>query len=287
MELFWQVIINGAELSATYALVAVGLTLLFGIMRVFNFAHGEFFMVGAYVVWLVYSVAGWPFLAAAVLSVFVVGVLGIAVERSLFRPLRENPLAVFIGSIGLSFIFQVAVGQAWGVGWPKPVNSPFQMVLNIFGGRIGLQTFIVIPLSFALLGGLWIFMHRIKMGQALRACAQDAETASLQGISIDRMKMIAMALGCALAGVAGAFMAPLISVDPYMGTRVIMKSFMVVIVGGVGIIEGTILAALLFGFLDSAVTTVADSTIANVVGLLIMLIILAVRPRGILGRAQI
>ena len=137
-----------------------------------------------------------------------------------------------------------------------------------------------------MLGLLWLFLHRFKLGRALRATAKDPEAAALQGISTDRMALLAMGIAAAFAGVAGALMASIYPVTPYMGHTVILMTFIIVIVGGTGSLEGAFLAAILFGFLHTIVTTVLDSTIANIIVTVVMAVVLAIRPKGLLGREE-
>lgn len=286
MEFVGQTIVNALVTSAFYALIAVGLSLVFGVMTIVNFAHGELYMLGAYTVWFLYAVAHWPFFAAVGVAIVAVGLLGILLERGIFRPVRGNPLSALIISIGIVFILQVSVGQIWGVGKMKPVPAAFPGALDLLGIYISWQRLIVIPVAILLLGGLWVFLTRSRLGRALRASAQDSEAAALQGISINRSAAIAMLIGCAMAGAAGALMSPIMSVYPYMGHMVIWTCFVIIIVGGAGNIKGTILAALFFGFLHTIITTLLDSTIALIVSSLFMLIFLAIRPQGLLGYAE-
>jgi branched-chain amino acid transport system permease protein len=286
MELVLETIVNCVVASAFFVLIAVGLTLVFGTMKIANLAHGEFYMIGAYVVWRLYAVAHWPFLAAVVVATLLVGVLGVIIERGIFRPVRGNVLSGFIISIALVDILQVLVGQIWGVGNPKPVPPAIPGVLEVSGVSLGWHRFIVIPAAILLFGVLWVFLDRFRLGRGLRASTQDSEAASLQGISIDRSAAIAMFIGCGMAGAAGALMAPVMSVNPYMGSPVIIMALVVIVVGGTGDIRGAILASLLFGFLYTIVTTVSDATIANIISVLFMLFILAIRPRGLLGHAE-
>ena len=189
-----------------------------------------------------------------------------------------------ISAVGLVFILQVLVGQIWGLGLNKPVPYAYRGVVKPLGVPICYHDLIVILVSVGLMIILWIFLNRIRLGQGMRAVSQDSIAASLQGISINKMGLVAMGTGCAFAGLAGALSAPLVTVNPYMGGTIILKAFLIVIVGGVGSIGGTILASLLFAFLDTVITRLADSTIANMIGLLLMLGILTFRPKGLLGR---
>ncbi len=286
MEFFGQTILNGLMTSSFYALIAVGLSLVFGVMHIVNFAHGEFYMVGAYTVWILYALLHWPFFVAVGVAIVLVGLLGVLAERFVFRPVRGNVLSGFIISIGLVFVLQVLVVKIWGVGKMKPVPAAFPEILDFWGVSTSWQRFIVVPATVLLLWILWVFLARTGLGRAIRASALDSEAASLQGISINKTAPLAMLIGSAMAGAAGALMAPIMSVYPYMGHTVIWTAFVVVIVGGAGNIGGTILAALLFGFLHTVVTTLLDSTIANLVSALFMLVFLSIRPQGLAGYAE-
>lgn len=286
MEFFWQTILNGLMISSFYALIAVGLSLVFGVMHIVNFAHGEFYMIGAYTVWVLFALLHWPFFIAVGAAIVIVGLLGLVSERLIFRHAHGNVLSGFIMSVGLVFILQVAVVEIWGVGKMKPVPAAFPQVLDIGGVSTSWQRFIVLPATIILLWALWYFLAKFRVGRGLRASAQDPEAASLYGISPKKSAAVAMLLGSAMAGAAGALMAPIMSVHPYMGHSVVWTAFVVVIVGGAGNIKGTILAALIFGFLTTIITTLLDSTIANLVNTLVMLVILAIRPQGVAGHAE-
>ncbi|HBF42028.1 MAG TPA: branched-chain amino acid ABC transporter permease [Desulfobacteraceae bacterium] len=286
MEFLWQTILNGLMISSFYALIAVGLSLVFGVMHIVNFAHGEFYMIGAYTVWVLFALLHWPFFIAVGAAIVIVGLLGLVSERLIFRHAHGNVLSGFIMSVGLVFILQVAVVEIWGVGKMKPVPAAFPQVLDIGGVSTSWQRFIVLPATIILLWALWYFLAKFRVGRGLRASAQDPEAAALYGISPKKSAAIAMLLGSAMAGAAGAFMAPIMSVHPYMGHSVVWTAFVVVIVGGAGNIKGTILAALIFGFLTTIITTLLDSTIANLVNTLVMLVILAIRPQGVASHAE-
>ena len=286
MQLVWQTIANGLILSAFYALIAVGLCLVYGVMKTANFAHGEFFMVGAYIVWLLYALYHWPFWVTVVVAIIGVGLLGVLAERTIFRPVRGDLLAGFIISLGLVFILQVLVGRIWGVGLAKPIPVPLPGALTVFGISVGRQRFIILPVALFLLGGLYFFLNRTKLGRGIRACALDREAASLHGVNANTMAAITLGMGSALAGAAGALMAPNMPVQPYMGATIIWMCFVVIIVGGMGNLKGALLASIFFGFLNTIVTTWLDSTIAIMVANLFMGIFLAFRPQGVMGYAE-
>ncbi len=284
--LLLQTVVNSIAASSVYAIIAVGLAMAFGVMKMANFAHGEFYMVGAYVVYFFYAIHGWPFPLAVLMAVPIVGAIGVATERLIFRPTRSNVLAGFMATAGLALILQVLVGQTWGVGLMRSVPTPYMGAADIMGAKVGWQRVLIVPVATAMLGALWFFLFHVKQGKALRACAQDPDTARLQGISINRMTMLAMAISGAYAGMAGALMAPIQPVTPYMGHSVILTAFIVVVMGGMESIAGAVLASFILGFIHTFVTTLSDAVMAQMVGVACMATILVVRPQGLLGRVK-
>lgn len=288
VELLVQTCVNALYAASFIALVAVGLALIFGVMGVINFAHGELYMMGAYAVVFVFADQQLPFFFAVAVGLVFVGVLGLAMERFMFRPLRDNPLSGLIASIGLLLVLQAAVTLVFGVRMehiPPPTQTTLT-VLGIDGVVMPVQRLYVIVAAVVLLSGLWIFLKRTRLGWALRACAQDPEAASLQGISLNGTARVAMFVGAAMAGIAGALTAPLVRTYPYMGHSVIVTAFIVIIVGGLGSLEGAVLAAVIYAFVHTFVTTFADGVIADIVGLLLMLAVLVVKPTGLFGSGE-
>ena len=285
-ELFLQTIVNATYAASYMALIAVGLVLIFGVMGVVNFAHGELYMAGAYAVVALYAGLGVPFFVAVVIGLIFVGLLGLIMEYGLFRPLRDNPLGGLIASIGFLLIMQTVAVLGFGVHMEHVPPSTQEKILFADGVVLTYQRLYVILAAVGLLSALWFFLRKSKFGWALRACAQDREAAALQGMSINHTARLAMFIGAALAGVAGALTAPLVSPTPYMGHPVIITAFIIIIVGGVGSLEGAVLAAVLYGFVNTFVTTIYDGTLANIVGLLLMLIVLIVKPTGLFGAKE-
>jgi branched-chain amino acid transport system permease protein len=283
VELFLQTIVNATYAASYMALIAVGLVLIFGVMGVINFAHGELYMGGAYTVVALYADMGMNFFAAVAIGLMFVGLLGLVMEYGLFRPLRENPLGGLIASIGFLLILQTIAVLGFGVQMEHVPPSTQAKIVFSDGVVLTYQRLYVILAAVGLLSALWLFLRKSKFGWALRACAQDREAAALQGMSINHTARLAMFIGAALAGVAGALTAPLVAPTPYMGHPVIITAFIIIIVGGVGSLEGAVLAAILYGFVNTFVTTIYDGTIANIVGLLLMLIVLIVKPTGLFG----
>jgi len=285
MELILQTVINAVMQGFFYSLMAIGFTMIFGIMGIINFAHGELYMLGAYVVWLTYAQGIMPFPVAVIAGAGIVAGVGLAMERGLFRPMRGNAFMACMLSIAMLFILQNFAKTTWHIGHMKRIPPYMQGVVEIFGASAPLQRLMIIPVVGGLIGGLLFFLKRVKHGQALRAVAQDPEAASLQGISIDKAGFIAMAIAAGLAGVAGGMMAPIVRVDPYMGHTAVMTALMVTIVGGLGSIGGALLASFIYGFLICFVTIYFDAQVAMIAAALFMFIILIVKPRGLLSHA--
>jgi branched-chain amino acid transport system permease protein len=286
VELLLQTIVNATYAASYMALIAVGLVLIFGVMGVINFAHGELYMAGAYTVVALYAGFGVPFFVAVAAGLVFVGVLGLLMEYALFRPLRDNPLGGLIASIGFLLILQTIAVLGFGVQMKHVPPATQEKIVFANGVVLTYQRLYVIVATVVLLSALWLFLRKSKFGWALRACAQDREAAALQGMSINHTARLAMFIGAGLAGVAGALTAPLVAPTPYMGHSVIITAFIIIIVGGIGSLEGAVLAAILYAFVYTFVTTIYDGTLANIVGLLLMLIVLIVKPTGLFGAKE-
>lgn len=286
VELLAQTGLNAVYAASYISLVAVGLVLIFGVMGVVNFAHGELFMAGAYAVVALYADMNVPFFVAVAIGMAFVGCLGLLMEWALFRPLKDNPLGGLVASIGFLMILQSLAVMGFGVRM-EHIPPVTQEVIR-FSEKVGLPVgrLYVIVAAVVFLSALWYFLKRTRFGWALRASAQDPEAAALQGISITQTARIAMFIGAALAGLAGALTAPLVSVNPHMGHSVIVTAFIVIIVGGVGSLEGAILASIAYAFVHTFVTTFWDGVLADIVGLSLMLIVLIVKPTGLFGSAD-
>jgi branched-chain amino acid transport system permease protein len=284
-ELLIQTAVNAAYAASYMALIAVGLVLIFGVMGVINFAHGELYMAGAYAIVYLYAGMQMPFLVAVAVGLAFVGCLGLVIEWAMFRPLRDNPLGGLIASIGFLLVLQSGAVLLFGVR-AQNVPAVSRERLDIAGAVLTYDRFMVIAATIVLLAALWSFLRFTRFGRALRAVSQDREAAALQGISINQTARWAMFIGAALAGVAGALTAPLVPTTPYMGHAVIVTAFIIIIVGGIGSLEGAVIAAILYAVVHTLVTTFFDGVIANIVGLLLMLAVLIVRPQGLFGAQE-
>ncbi len=286
LELLAQTGLNAIYAASYMSLVAVGLVLIFGVMGVINFAHGELYMLGAYAVVALYADLQMPFMFAVAIGLAFVGVVGLGMERALFRPLRDNPLGGLVASIGFLMVLQALAVMGFGVRMEHVPPVTQEVIVFSEKVRLAVPRLFVIIAAVVLLTALWVFLKKTRFGWALRASAQDPEAAALQGISINQTSRIAMFIGAGLAGIAGALTAPLVSVNPYMGHSVIITAFIVIIVGGIGSLEGAVIAAVAYAFIHTIVTTFWDGVIANIVGLSLMLVVLIVKPTGLFGTAD-
>lgn len=286
LDLLAQTGLNAVYAASYISLVAVGLVLIFGVMGVLNFAHGELFMAGAYAVVALYADMHLPFFVAVAAGLIFVGLLGLLMERTLFRPLKDNPLGGLVASIGFLMILQSLAVMGFGVRMEHIPPVTQEIITFSEKVRLPVARLYVIIAAVVLLSALWYFLKRTRFGWALRASAQDPEAAALQGISITQTAKISMFIGAALAGVAGALTAPLVSVNPHMGHSVIVTAFIVIIVGGVGSLEGAVIASVVFAVVHTFVTTFFDGVVADITGLSLMLLVLIVKPTGLFGSSE-
>ena len=281
-----QVIINGVTLGTNYILMALGFTMIFGVLRIVNFAHGEFYMVGAFLVLTAMVKLEVSYFVAAALAVLAVGVMGYLAEAVIFRKFRDKELEGMIVALGLSILMQNLGQVAWG---PYDLSIPpvFTGVLKIGSMFYPLERLMVVLLSFLLMAGFYLFLKRTKLGLAIQAIAQDTEIARVQGIRINRLYPLAFAIGTGLAAAAGAVIGPLFQLNPWMGIMPQVKAFIVVILGGIGSIPGAFLGGLILGVAESFVSTYASKAIADMLGFVLVIGILLFRPSGLFGHSQV
>jgi branched-chain amino acid transport system permease protein len=286
MQFLIDTLLNAAMASAATALVSIGLALIFGVMRVENFAHGELYMVGAYVTWYVTVKIGLGYFAGFAGAVAVTAAIGAVMEVALFRRLRSNPVGALIVTVGVLLILQTSMVWLAGINSTLLVDSPFPGALRLGPINLPWHRLFVIVSAIVLLACLAWLLRGTRFGWAIRAAAQDREAASLQGISIGRVAVYALMLSAGLAGAAGSLMAPLVRISPFMGQPIIITAFIVVIMGGIGSIEGAIIASVLYSTFYTFISAYIDGTIATIAGLCIMLAVLIFMPSGLLGKAE-
>jgi branched-chain amino acid transport system permease protein len=283
-----QQAINGIVLGSLYVLVALGLTLIYGVLVQINFAHADFVTIGAFSAYFLMHLAGIPYLAGIAAALIIGGLLGLLINAAIFMPLRarRSELLPLIATIGVSVMLQ-NVMLAWLGPIPYAFETPYSnQVIRVAGTFFTLQSVIIIAVSVTTITLLYAFMKFTFLGKALRAVAQDRETAGLMGINPNHLIMLTFVLASALAGLAGAMLAPILVLTPFAGTSVIVKAFAIVIIGGFGNVEGTILAGLLVGLIESFTTQYLDPGWIDIVVFGLLLLMLAVRPTGLISERR-
>lgn len=279
-----QIAVNGLLASLIYVIMALGFTLIFGIMRIVNFAHGEFYMVGAMVVLFLFGTAGVPFFAAVAAGGLVSAVLGVVAERLLFRPIVNDELSCMIMSLAIGIILQSITLLVFGPA-EQTVTRPFSGTWSLAGSVVPWDRSIVAACALVILAVFYGFLKFSRLGLAMQAVAQDRETSSLMGVESGTVYAMAFGIACLLAGLAGGLMAPIYTIGPYMGELPMLKAFVVVILGGLGSIPGAVLGGLLIGLSESALSTMLDSGAALIASFVIVLLVVITRPAGLLGRS--
>lgn len=284
MQLVIQISIIALMSAFVYALVALGFTLVFGILRIVNFAHGEFYMLGAYAVYVFYGQFGWPYLPAIVASALVVGALGLIAERTLFRRFAGDEMGGMIMSLALAISLQAAISLLFSVdehSVPRPVEGALQ-IGDVFLAK---DQLLVVGITLLALGAFYALIEKTRLGVTIRAVAQDREVARLQGVRSWRIMALTFGLSCMLAGLAGALMAPVYTISPHMGELVVVKAFIIVVLGGLGSLPGAVVAALILSFTEAIAATFYNATIATMASFLIVIAVLVIRPAGLMGRS--
>lgn len=277
-----QNLLNGLMSGWIYILVALGLTLVLSIVGIVQLAHGEIYMIGAYIIYYFCVSAGLTFFLSLLISILFTGLLGIILERWFLRPFRDDIEGAIITTIALILILQTAIIAISGPGY-KNIPSPIQGVLTILSARLSWERLITIIVSMVLVSALLIFINKTKIGQAMIAVSEDRHAAALMGINVNRVSSVAMFLGCALAAAAGGLTGAIFDLTPFMGDFALMKGIEVIILGGLGSIPGTIIGGLILGLVDGLVTPLLSVQMANIIGLIVIVLILLFRPQGLLG----
>jgi branched-chain amino acid transport system permease protein len=278
---FSQTLINALMLGMTYMLIASGLTLTYGVMRLLNFAHGELYMLGAYIVFYIFGQLGFNYFLAMLAAALVCGLCGIVIERVLFRPLVGQIIPQMVLGLGISTALAGIALIAFGEK-EKGMPHVFTGVFQVYGVTISVERVAVILFSAAIMFGLTMLLARTKVGYAMRAVAEDQQAAKMQGISMPRTNMQCFGLSCLLAGVSGALLAPLFYIDPFMGGHAFLTSVVVILLGGLGSIPGAAAGGLVLGMVHGFGYTYIGS-IAELFGFIIIYLILLLRPQGLLG----
>jgi branched-chain amino acid transport system permease protein len=281
-----QVIINGIVLSANYALIALGITLIFGILGILNFAHGQMFMIGGFMVYYVYAIFGLPFILGLLTAAVVVGLIGVAFEVFFFRRVlriakrEENSMLLAVGTaLLLENIALFAFGEKQR-GVPPVVTG----VQHIGDAYLPTGRLLVVALSIALIAALLLFVQYTKPGRAMRALAQDREVTLLMGVNVDRISALGFGLGAALAGLAGGLLITISAVNAGIGTVTSIKAFIMIMIGGAGVVAGAILGAIVLGFAEAVGYAFIPGSITYLLIFVGLILFLIIRPQGIMGK---
>jgi branched-chain amino acid transport system permease protein len=279
-------LLEGTVTAAVLALTAVGLSLVFGVMRVVNVAHGEFFMLGAVLAWFVTQNIGGPpavgFIAALVIAPLVVASVAAVADWAVLKRLHYDPEATIVATIGLLYILQQTALTLYGPE-ARPVQAPFTWRIQTpWFGYSGYKLFVVAAAA-VILAGIWALMTRSRAGLIMRATQVDRQTAQAFGINVDRVYAGVFALGAGLAAVAAVLVVPIQQAHYLMGGDPLLLSFIVVIIGGLGSLRGTLVAALVIGLGDGVISMFFSPTLAKIIATLLVALVLVFRPQGLFG----
>lgn len=286
---FLASLINGISLGSVYAIIALGYTMVYGIAKMLNFAHGDVIMVGAYAAFVMISQMGMPVALAIPISMVVCTVLGLVVERFAYRPLRKaaSPLAVLITAIGVSYLLQNLALLIFGADTKSFSSVVTLSALKLFDGKIVItgEMMVNAVVCVVIMAALTLFVNKTKQGQAMRAVSEDKGAAQLMGINVNGTIALTFAIGAALAAIAGVLMCSSYpSLNPYTGAMPGIKAFVAAVFGGIGSIPGAFIGGLLLGVIEILGKTYISSQLGDAIVFSVLIIVLLIKPTGILGR---
>ncbi|MBR4442322.1 MAG: branched-chain amino acid ABC transporter permease [Clostridia bacterium] len=289
MVSFLRFLINGISLGSVYAIIALGYTMVYGIAKMLNFAHGDVIMVGAYIAFCAMAYLSLPPLVAVLLAMIVCTAMGVVIEGLAYRPLRQAAsLAVLITAIGVSYFLQNAALLIWSSN-PKIFPSVFAVgSFRLFDGElvISSETLLTIAANIVIMVALTLFTGRTKMGKAMRAVSEDKGAAELMGINVNRTISLTFAIGSALAAVAGVLLcsATTVPVTPTLGSMPGIKAFTAAVFGGIGSIPGAMLGGMLLGIIEILGRAFVSSELSDAIVFAVLIIVLLFKPAGLLGK---
>ena len=285
---FLSYLINGISLGSVYAIIALGYTMVYGIARMLNFAHGDIIMVGGFTVFTIVTTMGGSPVVGILASVVVCTVLGVTIERVAYRPLRDaSPLAVLITAIGVSYLLQNVALLIFGSNARQFTSVITVPALKLAGGKLSISsvTIVTILSCIVIMAALMVFINKTKMGQAMLAVSEDRGAATLMGINVNRTISVTFAIGSALAAVAGVLLCSAYpSLSPYTGSMPGIKAFVAAVFGGIGSIPGAFIGGILLGIVENLAKAYISSQLSDAIVFSVLIIVLLVRPTGILGK---
>ncbi|MFB4210618.1 branched-chain amino acid ABC transporter permease [Shouchella sp. JSM 1781072] len=284
MDVLLQQIVNGLTVGSVYSLVALGLTLVYGILHIPNFAHGALYMVGGYITLLSMTSLGVPYFVAMFIAILVVGVLAMLMQRLVFHPLRHSPpIHDKIAAIGVLLFLEALVQLIWGAEY-RSVTTPFTEVVSILGITVTQQRILIIFAAVIVMILLQLFLKKTKTGSAIVAMSQNREGAFLVGVNANKVALLTFFISGALAAVAASIASPINLVYPGMGHLVILKAFVIIIIGGMGSIPGAIVGGYILGITESLGATFISSTYSDLIAFVLLVFILTMRPQGLFAK---
>jgi len=285
--MFSQVLLNGLFSSSIYCLVALGLTLILGVMDIADFAQGALYMIGAFVAFLVSETLGLNFFIALVLAVTAAAAVGIVNNFLVYQPVLKRGANSLIAALGILLIIQNLATLVFGADY-QTYQLPFGMAnVDFFGGTITVYKLCIIATAALMVPAVWVFLTKTRIGKAIRAVSQNPEGAAIVGISSTRVSVFTFALGTALVGLTGALVSPIYAFDAHFGATTIVKAFTIVIFGGLGSLRGAVVGALIIGVGENMIAGYVSTEYSNLMTFVLLILILFVRPQGVFGRKAI
>lgn len=285
MELILFQLLNGIVIGSIYALVAMGLTLIWSIAGIPDFAQGGIYVFAAYAAYFAVTLLNLPYLLSLFVAMVFGAFLAVIFQKIIYRPLRDDPLAVLLSAIALFFLLENLAIFLW-TPKAKTLSSPFDIPINFAGLTFSLHRIIILVIAILMFIIVNIFIRKTKLGKAIRAVAQDREASMLVGINTERILTITFALGGALTSLAAALVAPLYAIYPGMGDLPLLKSLVVVILGGFGSLIGALVGGLILGIVEAFGATYVSAAYQHGFAFLILIITLLLRPQGLFGKGQ-
>ncbi len=286
MTLLYQ-LINGIQIGSIYALVALGYSMVYGIVKLINFAHGDIIMVGAYCTWYLMAKVNAPAWAAVIFAVVFCALMGMSIEKIAYKPLRKSArISLLITAIGISFLLQ-NLAQIIFTANPRMFTNIFSGMITIGDQRVSAATVVTIIISIIIMIGLSLLVNKTKIGKAMRAVSEDNEAAQLMGINVNNTISFTFALGSALAAIAAVlYCCSYSQISPTMGSMLGLKAFVAAVFGGIGSLPGAMIGGLCIGLAESLTKGYISSKLADAVVFGILILVLLIKPTGILGRKQ-
>ncbi len=285
---FLSYLINGVSLGSVYAIIALGYTMVYGIAKMLNFAHGDIIMVGAFAAFTVISTLGFPPLVGVLVSIVICTLLGVTIERIAYKPLRgASPLAVLITAIGVSYFLQNLALIIFGSNTKQFTSVVSLPTLKLAGGELSISavTIVTIVTCVVVMVGLTTFINKTKMGQAMLAVSEDNGAATLMGINVNGTIALTFAIGSALAAVAGVlYCSAYPNLSPYTGAMPGIKAFVAAVFGGIGSIPGAFIGGIVLGIIEALSKAYISSQLSDAIVFAVLIVVLLVRPTGILGK---